>query len=561
MFKNVLMIIGVIGILSGLLLFVVDIDGDGLNNLQELTLKTNPFNSNPVISYALNKIAIGTVDRLKILENDGRLDTNDKKFIDFLAWSSEIFQEAILNSSILDDGEISDREFNFIKQLEQYPDKLKVAFIKNINFSGDYEIQITERTILDHAKIIFEDYEIRNACGVNDWNYSITGAFLEILYFYETNLSKDLSKEQVNELNEMLYQFNPYDGYGDNKWWFVSNDEIKKEIEFANLFREINPFIGKYETLSEIFKRFGVNDPQVQGFLQNLAHMIWLEENHLVPWSIKEYTVYEIKSLVGDIKWDRPRSYKSPIDRLCYDISCGYFPAEMLIKESKDQLEAAKKIIDWARWHFMHIVLYSGEKRGDEWKRVYGRLYPEDPRRPPLWITLIKKQGGCHIAAKTVVGLLRAINIPAEVVGTHELYTYKGEWSGMKGHGFSAGHAVIHLVSLDLYMHGDNIYGGHRRHENTSVEDWLWTKQKIVGYLNGANRAAEFFEKRAKEEGIDIFVSGYGFYSIVEVENGWKYIFYWYMDGLKHYVIIYTTIDGTITNTEEFNASDYEQNK
>jgi hypothetical protein len=411
-------------------------------------------------------------------------------------------------------------EVEEIKNITLNPkEKVTIMFTLQKEMKKSYFVEVEDlNQTFDVVEPILTYKDLRDVLGFQEWRPAEKSALWEVLSTYKSLREKEPTKEQINKLYEMLYEFDPMENYGGHE---------EKELEFAELLQQLNPYIKNEEKFAEIFNSYGI-DPQMRTLIQHLAHIIWLEEYGNLPWSINRYNKECLKRLLN------------------LDPSCGlregwidgYYPAMILINGSKSKLEAIKKIVDWARWHMSHIA-------GSNFEGVYGRLCPENPYTPSLMAVLIKKQGGCHQSTGLIVGLLRSVNIPGEEIHTEDLGIEIEEakaWWGVAGHG------LVYLPSENLYIHGDEIYGSEARHKKYSVEELLWTEREIKGFLRGATAAFIYTKNRMMEEGIDAEI---GYADAIKLENGWRHIMYWEEDRGRHLVIVDETIDGYITHVEE----------
>jgi hypothetical protein len=167
----------------------------------------------PVAGYVEDRgISEKIADSLKILENDGNLDENEKKFIDTLVGLPEPVQEAIVNSVMLKDGAIDNFELEFLHESLLMNDLILAVYRSNISqYTIDSEsmthltnIREMAKTNTGGATFILENYypelevpedlsERAMAIHENAWKMVINRAKEDNSYTYSIYVSRTLA--------------------------------------------------------------------------------------------------------------------------------------------------------------------------------------------------------------------------------------------------------------------------------------------------------------------------------------------------------------------------------
>jgi hypothetical protein len=180
-------------------------------------------------------------------------------------------------------------------------------------------------------------------------------------------------------------------------------------------------------------------------WLLNLTHLLWVEKNAGLPWSLKNYTKDNIQFLLPNRLLEKMPAppldiklrYRDPLDRL-HSKRLTFIETETyklmpfgIFLSSSNQLESVSNIIDWETKNVFHTV--------NEWtgKRCY-KDYPGFDWSVPLELLLRERVVGCGLSSSLAVAIARSINIPAEVVTIDE-------------------HRAAWFPSINRIVHGDNI--------------------------------------------------------------------------------------------------------
>lgn len=199
-------------------------------------------------------------------------------------------------------------------------------------------------------------------------------------------------------------------------------------------------------------------------FLVAVTHAIWLEENGLVPWSLKEYSQDEVNDLLLNQIFNVDNWGVTPLIQgnwktfhLTYDLIKG---------ESKN--DAIRTILAWSMKNFFHY--YSSEEKyhksvegNEEWGCwvIYKECCTavEDlhdccvelasgPRcKPDIEELFEERAGGCHFASGLVISMLRSINIPSVYMLETDIINSET----------TQAHGVIYIPEIGRYIHGDLI--------------------------------------------------------------------------------------------------------
>lgn len=289
-----------------------------------------------------------------------------------------------------------------IKELNIYPKEMSSVFI-NSKFSDDCIIQEKEKEILNETLLLFQ----------YDSLTEIKEKILEI--------------NGLNALLEILYDYNPYSSIKE------------KDIIFHNIFKN-------YSELG--------NDEQI--YIINTAHILWIENKNILPWSIKNYSKNDAYYLIErdkNTKWGLGEISKEGIK---------LFPITINLLENSSKEKTIKNVVEWEMKNFFHAYEDYG------W-RVYNKSSDESINIP---LNKIFKERviDCNIASHILISMLRSINIP----------TYEKNFNG---------HSVTFIPDLNLYIHGDYIA------DFTVNPDILMTKEEIESYTNSKEGYNKFWNE------------------------------------------------------------------
>jgi hypothetical protein len=222
--------------------------------------------------------------------------------------------------------------------------------------------------------------------------------------------------------------------------------------------------------------------PGARIYLINVATSLYVEAHRLVPWSLENYSPYEIRNLFieddtfkvrdhslhhGDLP-DMPNTtwYQHPLsDKIVEDAHYKQFNLALRItKDASTQQEAIEQIIGWIQQNFFHAI---APDYG--WEVYLDGREPLNTGGPVAFPTSIERiyeerVSGCHIPTVLQEGMLHSLNIPAVRVMIH-------------------GHGVLYLPTLDRYVHGDHILGG----TNVPPGIRLYTPDEIRPFAENAD--------------------------------------------------------------------------
>jgi len=184
-------------------------------------------------------------------------------------------------------------------------------------------------------------------------------------------------------------------------------------------------------------------------YTTRIIHSLWVEKNHIVPWSLKDYSPEQItilywssgiiglrNPLLSDFQQGiyTPFSYQQGRSKL---IKEGLFKSFLLAKNLKrDTTEnTIKSIITWYEHNFLHAYA------NWDWS-VYNGEYCEEAHCQPASLESHFRQRitGCQDTVRSLRDILASINIPAVAIR------------------FSPGeHGVLYLPTINKFIHGDHV--------------------------------------------------------------------------------------------------------
>ena len=115
-----------------------DSDGDGISDWDEIHVyKTDPKKPDPVFKYAIDKgIPIDIAKKLIPLDEDGRMDENEKSLVDYLYNLPLLELQAKVVDTILADGKVSSDEAKALSYLSTYSGETNKDYI-NLGLDED----------------------------------------------------------------------------------------------------------------------------------------------------------------------------------------------------------------------------------------------------------------------------------------------------------------------------------------------------------------------------------------------------------------------------------------
>jgi hypothetical protein len=197
-----------------------DSDGDGISDWDEIHVyKTDPKKPDPVFKYAIDKgISIDIAKKLIPLDEDGRMDENEKSLVDYLYNLPLLELQAKVVDTILADGKVSSDEAKALSYLSTYSGGINSDYI-NFGLDGDvikYLLFISSLKNQDFAK-----YAIENKLCIQD--HRLTDLEVKFLndpekygkdllnsYIAELGIYPDLGKELM-KIPEIKAAFNKSD--------------------------------------------------------------------------------------------------------------------------------------------------------------------------------------------------------------------------------------------------------------------------------------------------------------------------------------------------------------
>ncbi len=217
---------------------------------------------------------------------------------------------------------------------------------------------------------------------------------------------------------------------------------------------------------------YNLNSVQDQRDIKVATHLFWLEQSHLLPWSVKQYnkiemvgltdsdtSQYNISTPLGSngaktqYKYAKMRSETHKVFPITMDI--------INAANAKTPHDAINAVVEWAEKNFFHQ--YS------EWSSPEADAY-ETATTWGIKIEDIFTDRGldCHLASMVVATMLRSINIPADYI----LDTLT--------------HGSVYFPTTQQFVHGDFIamfaaMPGKDILQNE--KDWTyWTQEKHQSY-------------------------------------------------------------------------------
>ncbi|HII15375.1 MAG TPA: hypothetical protein HA362_03600 [Nanoarchaeota archaeon] len=277
--------------------------------------------------------------------------------------------------------------------------------------------------------------------------------------FKKTSLVRqDTSSRIIPPVNEKAIDFlNNYPSLANVKTKINSMAGLDALEEAFSSYNPYEAISVKERKFNEIFSSYSSLDEEERIYIIHLAHALWIEKNHAVPWSLRDYNADEITALLerGEAieelahrTFERTRISETHACHIGYSVddrdSCSIeyqnisqgdfklFPlTKRIVNNSRNQLEAASNLVEWAEQNFFHATEeYGWERYGGDVRTVKEFVSYEDLFRERII--------GCHDGADIFAGFLRSINIPAYEVHTR-----------------AEGHGITYMPSLGLFAHGD----------------------------------------------------------------------------------------------------------
>ncbi len=244
-------------------------------------------------------------------------------------------------------------------------------------------------------------------------------------------------------------------------------ERLEETVEILSSHEE-NPITKIYATLEEAEEIYAAH----------LAHSLWLEKNHIVPWSLAEYNDEQLKQLLGPKAWFR--DWDEAKERYSFHLILDYSPRETFaiakeaISSFSDQRSAMDKIIKATR-PFRHGISASYDSEGN----------PTGDHDSMEIITVKEMEKekvsrhGCQTMSHYIVSLANSLNIPGRYIN---------------GYYYAEGHrSALFDFTDDVLSHGDDVYhynflGNTPSSEIMDSHDF-WEKNVLV-YPKGDKTAA-----------------------------------------------------------------------
>jgi hypothetical protein len=188
---------------------------------------------------------------------------------------------------------------------------------------------------------------------------------------------------------------------------------------------------------------------------EKIALSIWIDNNNIVPWKLKDYSNNELASIFGI-------PFQGNVIIIDEQVGCDplytYTYTKQFIKNNK--LDSISSIIDNLR-RFSHAQNNQGG----------GGCFKD--------ILTGSTMNGCCVASNVMSEMIRSINIPANTLNNFE-------WENW----FIIGHCRLVIWNIGYIPHGDNIYGGTIKGTIPSKElliPWSYVQSNIIPIQTSPN--------------------------------------------------------------------------
>lgn len=291
------------------------------------------------------------------------------------------------------------------------------------------------------------------------------------------------------------------------------------------VFSSYNPYesIGtKERKFNETFSRYPSLGEESRVYIIHLAHALWIEKNHIVPWSLRDYNADKITALLERgraIEELAHRTFEGTRISETHACHIGYstderescaiewqnisqgdyklFPLSVRIaNNSRSQLEAANKLVEWEEQNFFHASEgYGWDRYGGDVRSVAEFVSYEDLFRERII--------GCHDGADILVGILRSINIPA-----YEVHS--------RTEGTSEGHGIAYMPSLGLFAHGDlladltAVPASLILMPQSQIEEQIAVSPGFTAYFNYVQTTYPYYSISLEREGDYLYIRNLG---------------------------------------------------
>jgi hypothetical protein len=182
------------------------------------------------------------------------------------------------------------------------------------------------------------------------------------------------------------------------------------------------------------------------------AHAVWLDKNRKLNWQLHDYTEEELRDLFAkELLFDPGgNTFFSVVDYSPSDVY-RYALENGLIGSNK--MNTVYLVLNDLRGNNIQTSFYHGshDLDGDKLNTahsLYNALTVCSPRPSNVCVRIARH--GCHSMSRIIIGLLRSLNIPGQIV-------WNGTW-------FETSHSSAVWPALQHVMpHGDDIYEGSMR--------------------------------------------------------------------------------------------------
>lgn len=358
----------------------------------------------------------------------------------------------------------------------------------------DDSIRSTVSSLQLHEDPTVND-KILAVLDVDDWSDDAISVLTTAVQAYEPI---EPTADHQNTIDSILYDFTPLSNTEfEHEGEVLSGEDLEEvEEEFAQVVDDLDPFLQREELQTLDFEDVSSSTERQ---IKMVAHAVWCDENGAAPWSLENIDESGLTHLFQG-HWYRPSDehYRQPGSWIA-----GYHFAAELLDDVTEREEAFLTIAEWAQSVMRHVT---GGRGFDE---VYGNL-SETSGEPAFGHILIKKIGGCHASSPLIVGLLRALNVPAS---TRVIPEY---WDDDTVSEYGA-HACC-FTPEDQYLHGDHPFSSVRRLQ--PIQDIVAPEDEFLGWINGLVTARGYIDEHY---GLDI--DAYSANSSIYFEETQQHVF------------------------------------
>lgn len=271
----------------------------------------------------------------------------------------------------------------------------------------------------------------------------------------------------------------------------TNNNETGYQVvaDFLNVYENTYATMDGY-VVDNFLTNYFFNKVSDKLFVTAVTHALWLEKERFLPWSLRDYSEYEIEILFWYDDADNyyNKAYIEELEKLEDQVGKEFYAsnygkyvattkAENILMESiystyqlatkfkaQSQKETVINILHWFHQNFFHA--YRGQYSTSEgpcmsainpqedwcWDHYSDNVDSKVNGYEPASISRIFEERivGCHETAMILVSMFRTLNIPAIYIGIEDDLE-------VVGGGKIQGHGVIYLPTLNKYIHGDHV--------------------------------------------------------------------------------------------------------